>query len=190
MTILETVVWIALFAMAMLAITSMALYFYRTSRYAIQESQAVSSAQSGIDDLVSDLREATYASNGAYPLVSIAPNDIVFYANVDTDQQIERVHYYVQGTTLYRGVLDPSGDPSVYTGTETVSVISQYVHNLDQNTSVFTYFDTSGNQIADYTKFGSARFVTVNLVVDVDTNRIPTMTTLRSSAALRNLVGH
>ena len=189
MTMIETVVWISVFTFAMLALTTSVMYFYRTNNYAIEQASAVSSAQRGIENMVKTFREASYASNGAYPIVSIAPNDVVFYADVDNDSQIERVHYYVTGLTLYLGVLDPSGDPAVYVGPETVSSLSDYVHNLDQGVTTFSYFDKNGVQIADFTKIGDVRFVTANVVVNIDPFKLPNQLTLRSSAALRNLVG-
>ena len=78
MTMIETVVWISVFTFAMLALTTSVMYFYRTNNYAIEQASAVSSAQRGIENMVKTFREASYASNGAYPIVSIAPNDVVF----------------------------------------------------------------------------------------------------------------
>jgi type II secretory pathway pseudopilin PulG len=192
MTIVEAVVWIAVFISAMLALTSSVLYFYRTSNYAIQQASATASAQRGIDNMVKTIRSAAYASNGAYPIISLAAQDVKFYADTDGDPGIEEVHYYVSGTSLFEGVVNPSGDPAVYTGAEVTSTISNYVRNLDPitGTATFKYYDKNGTLVSDYTKIGDVRFVSVTLEVDVDPNKSPTPLTLRSSAALRNLVGH
>ena len=133
------------------------------------------------------VREASYASNGAYPIVSIAPNDVVFYAEVDGDSDIERVHYYVADTALYSGVLDPTGNPLSYTGTEATSTISDYVRNITLGSSAFTYYDKNGLLISDYARVSDVRFVTANLIVNIDPNKLPDQLTLRSSAALRNI---
>jgi len=135
------------------------------------------------------VREASYSSNGAYPILSIGPNDFTFYSDVDADALIEEVHYYISGTQLIEGIINPTGDPPSYANPEVTSTVSQYVQNVVQGTPLFTYFDKNGNQITDYTKIGDVRFVTMNLLVDVDPLRTPTVITLRSSAALRNLVG-
>jgi len=189
LTLIETVVWIAIFTSAMMALTTSVLVFYRTSNSAIQEATATASAQHGVDLLVRTIREASYSSNGAYPIISIAPNDIQFYSDIDSDSLVEQVHYYVSGTTLYEGVINPTGDPPSYANPGVTSNTSLYVQNVAQATSTFTYFDKNGVQITDFTRIGDVRFVTVNLLVDVDPNRSPTIITLRSSAALRNLVG-
>ncbi len=190
MTLLETLVWISMFIFAIGAVTSSIITFYRTSNYTIQQASAISSAQKGISAMVKTMREAAYASNGAYPVVSMAGSDIVFYADIDSDTAIERVHYYVQGTNLYRGILQPTGDPAVYAGAEDVTSISQDVRNIAQAVTTFTYYDAAGALITDYSQIGSLRFIVANIVVDADTTRLPNAVTIRSSAALRNLVTH
>ncbi len=187
MGIVETIVYVGVFLMIMLAIVTSIQYFYRTNNYSIQQASAVTSAQRGIDTMVRELREAAYSSNGAYPIVSFGQNDLRFYANVDTDPLIEEVHYYVQGTSLMRGVIDPSGDPPSYANPEVASAISDNVRNVAHGIPIFTYYDTNGTQITDYTKIGDVRFISASVQVDVDPNRSPTPLTIRSSAALRNL---
>jgi len=189
MTLIETVVWIALFTAAMMTIVTSVIYFYRTSDFAIEEATATVSAQKGMDLMVRTIREASYASNGAYPVVSIATSSFTFYSDIDTDPAIERVHYYLSGDSLIEGVADPAGDPPSYPGTESTSSVADDVRNNEQALNLFTYYDANGNQITDMSQFGNVRFVTLNIVVDVDPNRTPTTTQLRSSAALRNLIG-
>jgi len=189
MTLIEALVWVSIFTMAMLALTTSVLYFYRTSDYAIEATSATASAQRGVDLLVRTIREASYASDGAYPVVSIATSSFIFYADIDSDSAIEQVHYYLSGTSLTKGIVDPTGDPPSYSASEATSTVSEYVHNADEGASLFTYYDASGSEVTDYTKIGDVRFVTVNLLVDVNPIRSPTIITLRSSAALRNLIG-
>ncbi len=187
-TLLETVVWIGIFTFAMTAVSQSVLYFFRTSTYSIQESTAVTSTQRGIDSMVRSIREAAYSNVGAFPIVTISTSSFTYYANTDTDSLVEQVRYYVSGTTLYLGIIKPTGDPAVYTGAEATSTVSEYIKNISQGVNLFTYYDAAGAQISDFTKIGNVRFVTVNLVADIDPNRAPTLITLRSSAALRNLV--
>ena len=64
------------------------------------------------------------------------------------------------------------------------------MQNIPQSSALFTYFDKNGTQINNYTKIGDVRFITANLLIDVDTNKTPTPLNLRTSAAMRNLIGH
>lgn len=184
---IEVLVSISVFTFAMLAIMQSILYFYRTNTYAIEQASAVSSAQKGVESVVKTIREAAYASNGAYPIVAIGATDVTFYADIDNDPLIERVRYYVSGTSLLRDVTDPLGDPPVYGAAQTTSLISDTVRNLDQAVTLFTYYDSAGANIADYARVADVRFVSMDIVVNVDPNRLPNQLTLRSSAALRNI---
>lgn len=186
---IEAVVWIGVFISAMLALTTSVLYFYRISNYTIQQATATASAQRGIDSMVRTIREASYASNGAYPVVSLSDNDFKFYADIDNDLGIERIRYYLLGSQLFKGVVEPMGDPAVYTGVEATSSVSEYVQNLNKSTALFTYYDKNGAQVTDYSKIADVRFVAANLLIDVDTNKTPIPLNLRSTAAMRNLIG-
>ncbi|OGG56689.1 hypothetical protein A3D71_03570 [Candidatus Kaiserbacteria bacterium RIFCSPHIGHO2_02_FULL_55_20] len=190
MGLLEAVVWVAVFTSAMLALTSSVLYFYRTSNYSVQQGAATASAQRGIDLMIRTIREASYASNGAYPVVSLGNNELKFYAEIDGDSGIELVHYYLSGTSLVRGTVEPSGDPFVYTGAEATSTVSDNVRNVILGTSLFSYYDKNGTLVSDYAKIGDVRYISATLLVDVDPVRSPTPLSLRSSAAMRNLIGH
>jgi hypothetical protein len=195
MTMLEVVVWISAFTFVTLAIVSSVIYFYRTNTYTIGQASAVSSAQRGVDRMIRTIREASYASNGAYAIISIADNDFQFYADVDADPFIEKVHYSLtsvgSSTVLTEGIVNPVGDPPAYSGAEATTSVSYYVRNLDAGlaTTTFKYFTKTGTQITDYTRAIDVRFVTVTAVVDTDTSQKPDAVTLRSSAALRNLIG-
>ena len=191
MTLIEALVWIAVFIAAMLALTSSLISFYHVNSFAIKDSTAIQSAQRGMDVAVRAIRTAGYSNLGAYPIISIAANQISFYANVTkNDTNIQQVRLFTSGNSFYEGIIEPAGDPPAYTGTEIISDLSDYVQNLNVATSTFLYYDQSGNQINNYTQFQNVRFVTINLVVDASTSSLPTQLTLTSSAALRNLVTH
>ena len=186
-TLLEVAVWVSVFTFVMLAIMSSIMYFYRTNTYTIEQGGAVAESQRGIDKIVRVVREAAYASNGAYPIISIAPNEFRFYSDVDADPFIEQVRYGVQGTQLIEGIVNPTGDPPAYSGAEATSTLSFYVQNIPQATTTFRYYDKNGALITDYAKIGDVRFVNVSIIVNVDVNKLPNQIMLRSSAAIRNL---
>lgn len=189
MTLIETIVWVAVLIFVFEALGSTLLFFYKTNRYAIEQATAVTSGQKGLEQMVKVIREGAYSSQGAFPIVSIAANDIVFYADTDSDALIERVHYYLQGTNLMRGVVEPTGNPPDYVTSEAVTQVAEYVRNASLGTAVFRYYDEIGSEITTYTNWANVRFVKVTLIVNVDANTLPNQLTLSSSAAVRNLVG-
>ena len=189
LTMIEALVWIAVFTAAMLAIVSSLLYFYRTNSYAIEQATATASAQRGLEQMMRTIREGAYSSEGAFPIVSVAADDFIFYADIDSDALIERVHYYISGTDLIRGVTEASGNPPSYTGGETTTVISEYVRNVAQGLTTFRYYDELGSEITNYANWTAVRFVKVTLAVNVNIATLPNQLTLNSSAAIRNLAG-
>ncbi|HET8581374.1 MAG TPA: hypothetical protein VFL98_02820 [Candidatus Paceibacterota bacterium] len=188
MTFIEAIVWVAIFTMAMVAITETLISFYRANAYTLEQGAAVESARAGITATVKEIREAQYGSDGAYPIVSIAPDSFSFYSDVNDDPYVEEVTYTLDGTNFVRGVLSPSGDPLAYAGTAATSTVSDNVRNAAQGVNVFTYYDKNGNVITDYSKTTDVRYVVIDLVVNVNPSRAPHDLTLESSAALRNLV--
>ncbi len=186
-TLLETVVWVAISSMVMLAIINSVQYFYRTNTYVVEQSAAVTSGQRGIDNMIKTIREAAYSSTGAWPVVSMATSSFVFYADVDDDPFIERIRYTLVGDSLIRGVIDPSGDPPAYTNPETTSIISDSVRNAEQSVMMFEYYDANGDLMTDLSRIAEVRFVQATVVVNVNPLRLPNQFTLRSTAALRNV---
>jgi type II secretory pathway pseudopilin PulG len=190
-TLIEIVVWIAVLTAALIALCSALVSFYHINSFAMKDAVAIGSAQHSMDTAVRAIRTAGYSQIGAYPVISIAANQISFYANVTKGStNIEQVRFFTQGNSLYEGVIEPQGDPPAYTGTETLTDLSDYVLNTIVGTSTFFYYDQNGSLITNYTQFQNVRFVTVNLVVDVSTTSLPTQLTLTESAALRNLITH
>ena len=187
MTFIEVLVWISVFLAAMWAITGSILAFYRANTYTLEQAEAVSEARRGIERMVKVIREVNYSSEGAYPIISMATSSFAFYADIDNDLLVERVRYFVQGTQLKQGVVDPSGDPPAYTAAETITTVAYFVRNIEQGVDTFEYYDTAGVKITNLNQILNVRFVRVDSVVNVSPSKLPNELTLRSSATLRNI---
>ena len=187
-TLIESVLVVGIFALVMGTIISSVLYFYRTNAHAVEQVYAIESARKGIEYLVRDLREATYADNGAYPFIAIGDNEVFFYSDIDQDQSVERIRYRLVNGVLEKGITNASGNPAVYNDTdELFFVISTNVRNEENSTPIFSYFDVSGTAIVNLNNVTDVIFIKVNLMININPNRLPEDFTLRSSAAIRNL---
>lgn len=187
LTLLETIVTVAIFTVIMISITDSVRFFYRANISSIEQSYQIESARRGVEFLVRDLREASYGDDGSYPIAEISSTTITFFSDTDKDAYIERMRYSMDGTSLYRNVLESSGSPLTYTGTGATSTVSEYVRNFEEATPIFSYYDENGVEITDYDEVDEVRSVVVNLVVNIQPIRAPEEFTLRSSATLRNL---
>jgi hypothetical protein len=56
--------------------------------------------------MVRELREAQIGESGEYPLATAYDDEIVFHGDVDNDGLVERVRYYLVGTTLTKQVFN------------------------------------------------------------------------------------
>jgi len=184
---METVVTIALMSVVLLALSSAIVFFYRTNASILEQAGAITSARRGIESAMKDLREATIAEDGAFPIVSAGPNSITFYADVDQDDSVERIRYDLANNVLSRYTLQAAGNPPAYTGTETVEIISDNVRNSIFGTDVFRYFDVNGDELSSTPSALDIKFITGTITVNVNPERAPEEFTLTSSATLRNL---
>lgn len=188
LTVVETTVFVFVFVVLIIAIVSSTRYAYRGERFAFEQADATRSARSGIERAVRDIREASYADDGAYPIIEIATSTMSFYSDADNDGKVERIRYFLDGTNFRKGVIISSGDPPAYAVlSESVSLVSDNVRNAVIGTPTFTYYDKGGALMSDYTKIGDVGFVLVRMVVNVHPERTPEDYELRSSAALRNV---
>lgn len=184
---MEMLIVIALTALISGVIGYLIQFFYKTSGYALQESIAVAEARHGVEDAMRYLREATYGSDGSYPIQTAATSSIVFFAKVDNNESVERITYLLSNGTLYRGVASPTGSPPTYVGAVTsTSTVAKTVKNATSS-PIFRYFNNAGVELTAPYTLSSIASIQTTLTIDVDVNRTPVPFTLSGGATLRNL---
>lgn len=186
-TLIETVVVIGLAFGVTVTLAGLLVFFYRTNASILEQAGAITSARRGIESAMRDVREATYAENGAYPIEAIGEDSLTFYADVDVDNSVERIRYTLEESILYRNVVEASGDPLAYSGVGATTTISTDVRNDQFDRPVFQYFGSLGQEVAATSSPLDVRFVTAEIVVNINPDRAPTEFTLTSSATLRNV---
>ncbi|MDE2041100.1 MAG: hypothetical protein KGI59_01800 [Patescibacteria group bacterium] len=150
-------------------------------------------AESVLSTMAKEIRTMVPSGNGSYPIASVSSTSITFFSNVDSDTAAEEVKYFYSTSTntLYRGVIQPSGNPPVYTGSETDNVLVNGVR-ASSTLPLFQYFDgyyegTSSPLNVGNLSISSIRLVRINLTVDTDVNRSPLPITYTTSVSIRNL---
>lgn len=148
----------------------------------------------------SEVRSATLASGGAYPIESAGTSSVVFFANVDGDASIERIRYFYatssNATTAYtvlkKGMTKPTGttyDPA----NEKIGTVIFDVKN-GTSTPIFTYFDSTYNGTASSTAplvqpvtIANIRLIKIFVAVDPNAGRSPVYQTYSTQSSIRNL---
>ncbi len=145
-----------------------------------------------LKNMVAELRSASPSALGAYAIESAATSSIIFFADVNGDDNADRVHFYIDlpTRTIKRGIVLASGAPPSYNlGSETVTTLMSDISNAT-SAPLFEYFDENYTGITAPLTYpldlSSIRMVRVTAKIDKDI-RSPLTLTFISSALLRNL---
>ena len=189
-TLVETIVSLALFTILMLAVMQSVGVMYGYNAYTLSQAYQVQNARLGMQSLIRDIREMTYADDGTFPIAIMDTDKIGFYSDIDRDNSVEYVEYeLISSSTLKKMVFNATGSPPTYdtsTPDETFT-LSEYVQNINYGTSTFKYFDDEGIELFSASNLTDVRYIVVQIIVNIDPIRDPGEFMLRSSAALRNI---
>ncbi len=94
-TLIETLVTIFVFALAIGVVSGFILMAYRTQSYTWQQSIAIDEARRGIETMVKEIREAREGDDGSYPIEMAGDKEFIFYSDIDKDGETERVRYFL-----------------------------------------------------------------------------------------------
>ncbi len=94
-TLIETLVTIFVFSLAMGAVSGFVLMAYRTQIYTWQQSMAIDEARRGIETMVKEIRKARQGDDGSYPIEKADDKEFIFYSDIDGDGKTERVRYFL-----------------------------------------------------------------------------------------------
>ena len=94
-SLVETLVAIFVFTLAMGAVSGFILMAYRTQTYTWQQSIAIDEARRGIEIMVKEIREASAGDDGSYPIALAGDKEFIFYSDIDNDGKTERVRYFL-----------------------------------------------------------------------------------------------
>ena len=148
-----------------------------------------------VKDVVAEIRRIAPAQNGAYPLSNVSTSTMTFYVDLESDGVAERVRYYLDDTTLYKGVIVPSGNPLVYDedDEEISSYVELVINPSASSTPIFEYFGNTytGASTSDPMTYPisieDVRHVSVTFVLDKYSNRDPGPISVTSHGTIRNL---
>ena len=190
LTVLETIIVVGISMMMLTGLLRLLVIGYPLQKATYLQQRSTESARLQLKRISKSIREAKLADTGAYALVEMSPQRMIFYSDVDADATTERIRYELSGTDLVRGVTEPSGDPLVYdvANDEVAQVVTGNVRN--GATDIFTYY--SGDYPADQTPLTpvdltEVKYVQFYLLIDADPAIDPPAIEVRSQVQLRNL---
>ena len=149
-------------------------------------------AEAVVRAMMSELRTATQSGIGGYPFEITGSSSIAFYANVDSDASVERIHYFVSGTDLWKSVVKPAGNPLTYSTTTAQEMLLVVMRGVAaSSTPPFLYYDRfyagTTTPLVQPVDAGAVRLVRVTLAADRDIARLPPPVVVSSQVNIRNL---
>ena len=97
-TLIEMLVTMSIFIVAMGVITGFVATSYRSQAYTLQQSSAINEARKGVETMIKEIREARMGDNGAYIIEKAEDYEIVFYGDIDKDGETEKIRYFTYQT--------------------------------------------------------------------------------------------
>ena len=188
-SLIELIIVLGILGLMVVVVGSFTTDVFRVSRIINVTLSRNEQTRRTLGSFVNELRTAAISSLGTYPIAAATSTNLTFYSNLDQDALKERLRYFVQGTTLKRGVLKPSGNPLAYNPAN--ETITDSVQNLLNPTDIFSYFDNTYNgqtaPLAFPVTITSLRLVRIHVRVDTTPNESPSPFDLTSEVMLRNL---
>jgi len=183
-TLIEMEVAIVIFSAIIVTFFSFVIYIYKSQYYNLGQLEVVNTVRRALEKTSEEIRNARQAETGAYAITTANDQSLVFYSDVDNDDQTERIRYFLDNKELRRGVTEPP-----YTGAETITTLAYYVVN--GGNPLFEYYDEdyTGTEAPLATPASVTEVKLVRLIIEVDRyeNVDPSALTLESNVQIRNL---
>ncbi len=172
-----------------MAIVSFQINLFSLNRISNDNLLAQEDARRALKNMSTEIRSMSPSSMGAYAIVQAATSSLTFYTNIDSDSLQEKVRYFLDGKTFKRGVVEPSGSPLNYNGTETTR---ELIHDIaNATTSIFSYYNSSyDGTSAPLTQPVDTlliRLIKINVIIDKDPLKLPPPLFMTTQVSIRNL---
>lgn len=191
-TLLEVMIASFLFSSIVAFVAIFGVYYFKNYAFSYEEQQVIGQAQGALTQMVREIRKARNGDNGSWPLVQTDNTTFIFYADVTNDGRTDRVRYFLSGTDLKRGVIEPSAVPVTYpTNTEQITTIASYVDAT--NSAIFQYYngdwpaDTVNNPLVSSQRILNTRFVEVTLKINPSQNFAAQPFSLSTGVTIRSM---
>jgi prepilin-type N-terminal cleavage/methylation domain-containing protein len=193
MSLVELLITISIFTIGIAGFSLLMLNSWRLNSFVLESGQATNEANRAIDIISKDLRKARPGDNGEYPIKQGENFDLTFYANVDDDPEVERIHYFLDNSeNLKRGVTQPLATiPVTYpSGDDSVQTIARYIVNKTSSEPIFFYYDKNypdSSALTTPITLTEARLIRIHLWVNIKPITAPENVNLESFVEVRNL---
>ena len=171
LTLIEVLIGMAILGMLGLGVVSLQYLLGQNQTLVYKNYVNVDEANSAVAQFSKEIRITRSSDNGAYALDTADNFEIVFYSDIDFDEETERVRYFLDGTNFSKGIIEPIGYPAAYPQeAEKVKVLTENARNDTEPT--FYYYnsgwpdDTENNPLVLSERLNQTRTIKIYLRVN------------------------
>lgn len=141
MSLVELIVTMAIFVLAMSGISYLAFSGFRYYQFTINQGQILEEIQKSVSPITKEVREMRQADSGAFAIELANSNQLIYFADIDETADVERIDYYVDGDCLVKGVTKPTGSPPRYLdeNEQTANITCNVANRTGE--PLFTYYN-------------------------------------------------
>lgn len=186
-TLLEITVAMSIFIIFMILSTDYIIKGFRYTLFNSEQNEATQNAKKIMNIMIKEIREAAQSDRGDYLLDAVEEQSFSFYSNIDDNANTEKIRYFLDSGIFKKGIIEPTGDPLEYLAiNETISNVAQHINN--QTETIFTYYDTDYNLIADPSaNKNNIRLIHISLKINVTPEIAPNDYYVNMDIQIRNL---
>lgn len=190
-TMLELLVALGISSLIMMSVAWLVIHGFRYNAIIWEQLKTQSDGRRVLRETVDVVRKAEQSSIGSYPIANAGAYDLTVYSNIDSDSYREKARFWLDGNTLKRNTVKPSGNPLSYSGAGQTVDLAHDVVNIVKGEATFSYFDENYTgveapmaQPVDTTKI---RIIRVRLELEKDPTETPKPLRVESTVQVRNL---
>ncbi len=190
MSLMEVFIGMAIATLILAGLWAIQKNFTSSNTFLEKSLRAQEEVRRTFKMMVTEIRSASGSNTGTYAVEQASSTSFIFYGDIDDDVLKERVHYYLDGTTLKKGVVKPTGTPLSYNlASESVSEV---LHNIDNGiVPLFSFYDISyagtSSPLVEPVNIASIRLVKITAKSDEDAAKPPGPITFTTQVTIRNL---
>ena len=188
-TLVEVILVIFILTLLVLGVTTLVVAIFQNSRQQTRVLGDIFQSTLLSVNFANELRNASMGSDGSYPLNQAGDSQLIFYSSFGTST-VQRIRYYLATTTLYKGVVSPTGNPPVYNfSSEIVRPIQADVASGSK--PIFYYYDGNysgtSTALAQPVNINQVKFVGISVPIlrqaEISTSTYP----INIGATIRSL---
>jgi len=190
-TLVEIIFVVSIFLLSVVVLTNLQKDIFVNNLFVQNSLMAESEARGALKRAIAEIRSAAPANNGFYPIETAGTSTLTFYSDTNRDGLRERVRYFIATTTLKRGLIKPTGEPTVYlAGNEIISTVVNDIV-VSTSTPLFSYYDSTYNGTTSAMTYplnlSKIRLIKMTILIEADPNRSPLPLFFSSQVMIRSL---